>query len=85
MYIKLEYFHSNMHNNIVKERGEKMVKPYEPIYTVREIAKLLKVNPNTVYKYMNEGMLPYLNLGSRKVRGKDLEEFINKFPEETGI
>lgn len=43
-----------------------MVKPYEPIYTVREIAKLLKVNPNTVYKYMNEGMLPYLNLGGRK-------------------
>ncbi len=62
-----------------------MVRPYEPIYTVREIAKLLKVNPNTVYKYMNEGMLPYLNLGSRKVRGKDLEEFINKFPEETGV
>ncbi len=62
-----------------------MVRPYEPIYTVREIAKLLKVNPNTVYKYMNEGMLPYLNLGNRKVRGKDLEEFINKFPEETGV
>lgn len=64
---------------------KEVVRPYEPIYTVREIAKLLKVNPNTVYKYMNEGMLPYLNLGSRKVRGKDLEEFINKFPEETGL
>ena len=43
--------------------------------------KILKVNTNTVYEYMNEGKLPYLILGSRKVRGRDLEAFINRFPE----
>ncbi|MCI8483468.1 MAG: helix-turn-helix domain-containing protein [Lachnospiraceae bacterium] len=61
-----------------------MVKEYEPIYTVKEVAKVLKVNPNAVYEYMNTGKLPYLNMGSRKVRGRDLERFINKFPEGGG-
>lgn len=57
-----------------------MVKPYEPLYTVPEAAKILKVNPNAVYSFINSGKLPYLLLGSKKIRGVDLEEFINKYP-----
>ena len=57
-----------------------MVKPYEPLYTVPEVAKILKVNPNAVYSFINSGKLPYLLLGSKKIRGIDLEEFINKYP-----
>lgn len=57
-----------------------MVEPYKPIYTVKETAKVLQTNANTVYDLMNKGELPYLILGSRKVRGSDLERFIEKYP-----
>lgn len=65
---------------VMRRKVNNMVREYEPIYTVKEVSRVLKVNTNTVYEYMNSGMLPYLILGSKKVRGKDLEEFINKFP-----
>lgn len=53
-----------------------MVEPYKPLYTVKEVAAILLVNANTVYDLMNSGELPYLLLGSKKVRGSDLEHFI---------
>lgn len=58
------------------------VATYKPIYTPKEVAGILKVNVNTVYNLMNHGELPYLVLGSRKVRGADLERFINTYPTE---
>ncbi len=57
-----------------------MVEPYKPLYTVKEVAKLMHINPNTVYDLINSGKLVALELGSKKVRGKDLEEFINNYP-----
>lgn len=59
-----------------------MVKPYEPLYTVNEAAKILKVNVNEVYNLINEGKIPYLILGRKKIRGTDLESFIEKYPTE---
>lgn len=59
-----------------------MIEPYKPIYTIKEVAKILQVNVNTVYDLTNQGKLPYLLLGARKVRGSDLENFINSFPVE---
>lgn len=60
-----------------------MVQPYKPIYTVKEVAELLCTNKNVVYAFLNSGRLPYLLInGSRKVRGTDLENFINKYPAE---
>lgn len=57
-----------------------MVQPYKPIYTVKEVAELLRTNRNAVYKILNCGDLPYLLInGSRKVRGTDLEKFINSY------
>lgn len=63
-----------------------MVKPYEPLYTVKEAAAILKVNPRTVYNYISEGLLVCIRPGIRgsfKVRGVDLESFINSCPVET--
>ena len=37
---------------------------------------------NTTYQMMNQGKLPYLNLGSKKIRGSDLERFIESYPTE---
>ncbi len=68
------------------DKGE-MVEPYKPLYTAKQAAQILLVNVGTVYDLMNTGQLPYLILGkgngSRKVRGSDLEQFIEKMkPEE---
>lgn len=59
-----------------------MVKPYEPLYTVSEAAKILKVNVNDVYNLINTGQIPCLILGRKKIRGSDLERFIEKYPTE---
>lgn len=57
-----------------------MVKAYEPLYTVPEVAKVLKTNRERVYTLINTGTLPYILLGSKKVRGSDLERYINGLP-----
>lgn len=63
-----------------------MVQPYKPLYTVKEAAKILLIAPNTLYDLMNTGKIPYLLLGSgkgtRKIRGSDLERFIEAYPAE---
>lgn len=59
-----------------------MVEPYKPLYTVSEVAKILKINPNTVYDLIDSGQLLCLNLGMKKIRGVDLERFINNYPAE---
>ena len=33
-----------------------------------------------VYELINTGQLPYLLLGQKKIRGSDLEQFIEKYP-----
>lgn len=50
----------------------------EKLLTVKEVARVLKVNPAFVYALMKQGELPYLKLGSRKVRQTDLDMFIQK-------
>lgn len=57
-----------------------MVEPYKPLYTVKEAANVLKVNPSMVYELIKSRKLPYLLLGQKKVRGSDLERFIESYP-----
>ena len=57
-----------------------MVKAYEPLYTVKEAAKVLKVNVSAVYRLINTKELVGLRLGSVKVRGSDLERFLEQYP-----
>lgn len=65
---------------MVGKEKRRMVEPYKPLYTVKEAAKILKVNVNTVYELINTGQLPRLKLGTIKIRGIDLEKFINSYP-----
>lgn len=57
-----------------------MVEPYKPIYTVAEAAKVLRTSKNKVYDLMRYGKLPYLQMSSKKIKGKDLERFIDTHP-----
>ena len=55
---------------------------YEPLYTVKEAAKILKTTTGQVYRMMNDGDIPYLILGTKKIKGTDLKKFIETFPTE---
>ena len=49
------------------------------LYTVKEVAKRLRCNTTAVYTLSNLGLLRSLKLGSKKVRDKSLEEFLDKY------
>lgn len=59
-----------------------MVQPYKPLYSAEEAAETLGVTKQLIYDLMNAGQIPYLILrgnklcGSKKIRGSDLERFI---------
>ncbi len=49
------------------------------LYTVTEVAELIKSNQSYVYDLIKAGLLPALKLGSMKVTRKDLMTFLDKF------
>jgi len=55
----------------------------EDVLTVKEVAKILRVNPRAVYGLINSGDLPHLNLGSKKVRRTSLDKFIEEQERQT--
>jgi len=48
------------------------------IYTVQEVAQLLKTNGTYVYSLINSGELPALKLGRLKIRKQALEDFLER-------
>ena len=48
------------------------------VYTIKEVAGLLKVNKNYVYALINKGLLRSTKLGCRKVTRKARIEFLEK-------
>ena len=48
------------------------------LLSVSEVAKLLKVNRNFVYKLIKNGELEAVKIGSIKVREEALNEYINR-------
>ena len=46
------------------------------LYTVTEVAKMLKVNRNFVYKIINDGELEAVKIGSIKVKKEALNRYI---------
>lgn len=49
------------------------------LYTVKEVATILKTNIDYVHKLRKAGVLPFLKLGQYKVRKTTLEEFLARF------
>lgn len=50
----------------------------EMLYTVGEVAKILKTNVNYVYELRKAGLLRFMKLGSLKCRKSTLEAFLEK-------
>lgn len=48
------------------------------LYTVAEVAKILKTNKNYVYQLINAGILPATQIGSIKIRHDTLAKFLAK-------
>lgn len=51
----------------------------QPVYTVKEVAALLKASESNVYALMDTGELPYVSIGvkkGRRIRPEDLEAFL---------
>lgn len=46
------------------------------LYTVSEVAKMLKVNRNFVYKLIKDGELEAVKIGSIKIRREALDRYI---------
>ena len=51
------------------------------IYTIEEVAKALKVNKRTVYRWLESGELKYARLGRKTYRvfESDLKTFLKKY------
>lgn len=60
-----------------------MVEPYKQLYTISEAAEVLRMSGDSVREYIRKGLLPCLKLKRMKIRGEDLEAFINKYPTMT--
>lgn len=51
----------------------------EMLYTVQEVADILKTNTNYVYELHKSGLLRFLKMGRLKCRKSTLEEFLEKY------
>lgn len=49
------------------------------LYTVKEVATLLKTNIDYVHKLRKAGILPFLKLGQYKVRKQTLNDFLTRY------
>lgn len=48
------------------------------LYTVKETAEILKTNVDYVHKLRKAGLIPFIKLGSYKVRKEALEQFLKE-------
>lgn len=51
----------------------------ELLYTVQEVAEILKTNVSYVYKLQQAGLLRFMKIGRLKCRKSTLEEFLAKY------
>lgn len=49
------------------------------VFTVAEVATILKTNVDYVHKLRKANLLPFIKLGSYKVRKEALQEFLVKY------
>lgn len=60
-----------------------MTQSEDVLYTISEVARLLKVNKNMVYELINCGYLRSIKFGCRKVTKRALLDFLEKYDGET--
>ena len=63
----------------MKKTNDGLDRSEDLLYTITEVAKLLKVNRNFVYELINAGLIRSIKLGCRKVTRKSLLEFLEKY------
>ena len=51
----------------------------EMLYTVPEVAAVLKTNVDYVYKLQKAGLIRFMKMGRLKCRKSTLEEFLEKY------
>lgn len=51
----------------------------DALYTVNEVAKILKTNTSYVYKLQKSGLLKFLQIGRLKCRKQALDAFLEKY------
>lgn len=51
----------------------------DQVYTVPEVAKIIKTNTDYVYKLQKAGLLKFMQIGRLKVRKSTLEAFLEKW------
>lgn len=56
-----------------------MDKTEKLLYSVSEASSALGVNNHIVYELINKGLLPAMKLGTKKIRKKSLEDFVEKY------
>ena len=49
------------------------------LFTVREVAQILKCNTNRVYDLIDAGVLPAIKIGRTKIREEALNDFLEKY------
>ena len=49
------------------------------LYTVSEVAEILKTNVDYVYKLQKAGLIRFMKIGRLKCRRSTLEEFLEKY------
>jgi excisionase family DNA binding protein len=52
-----------MKDQILMEGGNLIM---DELYTVEEMTKILKVSRETLYRFMNDGKIPYVRIGSHR-------------------
>ena len=57
-------------------KGDDNMTTTSKLYTVSEVAKVLRTNVNRVYDLIHSGELPALKLGCYKIRFETLEQFL---------
>lgn len=49
------------------------------LYSVSDVAKLMKVGKNRIYDLIHAGLLPVLKIGGLKIRKESLEKFLENY------
>lgn len=49
------------------------------LFTVKEVSQILKINIDSVHKLRKAGLLPFMKLGSYKIRKQALLNFLEQY------